>query len=422
MAQYCPADTTAAAEWMSFDTQMTKIAKWRENYEEPSDQEMQLTLAWLEDQYRGIPSIDSSWFTRSRFENLLSELDLTSTPGIPYLREAPTIGQWLGADGLGNYSRSQVERLWYDVCKLYNGEWEHRFRVFVKDEPHKVAKRDQNRWRLIMCASLANQMLWRMALKHQNDWLNASAYKCPSAHGLVFCYGGWRRFKAHVATKRLSYSRDLTSWDLSSPGWVWRVVREFRKRAGGPLDWLRAMDRLYEDAFEKSIYQFSNGMVVRKDISGVMESGLFVTISDNSLAMACMHFLASLRSGQYVGSVWATGDDVLHTYISDAYITQLEKLGCRVKEWTAELEFMGTSFVKEPKPLYLAKHIVSFMTKKADVRAEVLDAYARLWCHDDEWFEFWSAVAKSAGVSLRSRAYYRFWYSSPLAAQLAKLW
>lgn len=384
--------------------------------------EKNLCLQWLEDQYAGMPSAPDDWFTRQRFEDLLSELDFTSTPGIPYMREASTIGAWLKADGLGNYDPVQVERLWFDVQQLYSGNWSHVFRVFVKDEPHKVAKRDASRWRLIMGASLANQMLWRMALKHQNDWLNTNPYKTPSSHGLVFCYGGWRRFKSHAKSKRLCYSRDLSSWDLSSPGWVWDLVRDFRIRAGGPADWQSVMHRLYKDAFHDSVYQFSNGNQVRKLISGVMESGLYVTISDNSLAMVAMHFLASLRSGQYVGSVWATGDDVLQTYISDAYIAELERLGCRVKEWQQKLEFMGTDFSEEPRPMYLLKHIISFLTKPPSVRAEVLDAYARLWCFDDCWFSFWRSVAATAGVTLRSQSYYQFWYSSPLARIMRRLW
>lgn len=381
----------------------------------PDEIEKQMVLAWMEEKYAGLPRAPDDWFTRERFEEMLLELDTTSTPGIPYMRDASTIGQWLKADGLGNFDSQRVNQLWYDVNQLYAGEWNHVFRVFVKNEPHKLAKKLDSRWRLIMCASLANQMLWKMCLKHQNDWLNSNPYKTPSGHGLVYCYGGWKRFKAHAKTLSLDYSRDLTSWDLSSPGWVWQITRDLRIRAGGPSDWERTMMKLYRDAFDDTVLRFSNGYTVRKMFSGMMESGLYITISDNSLAMIAMHYLASLRSGQKVGNVWATGDDVLQQYMSDAYLDELEALGCRVKEWHKKLEFMGTDFTTEPVPVYLSKHIVAYLTKPDDITEELLDAYARLWVHSPRWFEFWRAVSVQAGINLRSRDYYRFWYDSPFA-------
>lgn len=329
------------------------------------------------------------------------------------MKEQPTIGKWLGADGFGNFNEQQVQRLWYDVNQLHSGEWQHMFRAFVKSEPHKVSKIEAKRWRLIMCASLANQMLWRMALAHQNQWLNDHPYDSPSAHGLTFCYGGWRRFQAHCKAKGLVYSRDISSWDVNAPGWVFDVIREFRKRAGGPSDWEDTLDRLYEDAFHGAVIKFSNGLVLKQTYSGTMKSGLFVTISDNSLAMVAMHFLASLRSGQLVGSVWATGDDVLQSHYSVAYEEHLEALGCIVKACERTMEFMGTDFNGPPRPMYFAKHIVNvWMTDENE--EERLDSYCRLYCHSGH-YQFWRTLARLKGVTVKSQFYYRFWYDSPMA-------
>lgn len=370
-------------------------------------------LAYLEKYYR-LPSQQTHWFTYDNFKRHLQDLDTTSTPGIPYMREAPTIGQWLKADGLGNFDEVQVARLWFDVQQLFAGNWYHEFRVFVKDEPHKISKVREGRWRLIMCASLANQMLWRMALAHQNTWLNENPYNCPSSHGLVFCYGGWRRFKAHCHTKQLRYSRDISSWDVNAPGWVFKLIREFRKRAGGPDDWLNTIDLLYEDAFERANLRFSNGVLLRQEYAGTMKSGLFVTIADNSIAMVLMHVLASLRSGQIVGSVWATGDDVLQSHYSDAYEAALEGCGCIVKEAAAELTFMGTNFDTVPKPMYFQKHVANYWLT-SEFEAERLDSYCRFYAHSDEFYPFWEMLARLSGVTVRSRSYYRFWYDNPIA-------
>lgn len=336
------------------------------------------------------------------------------------MREKPTIGEWLGRREDLTFDPVQVERLWHDVQLCYLGKYRHVFRCFVKSEPHKKAKIEQKRWRLIMCASLAMQMLWRMALTHQNEYLNSHAYETPSAHGVVFCYGGWRRFKADCKSKRLRYSRDISSWDINAPGWIFRVIKRFRQRAGGPPDWLRTLDILYKDAFEEPVIKFSLGILVRQLFSGVMKSGLFSTISDNSLGMVGMHALASVRSGQRIGSVRATGDDVLQELMSAAYLMALEKLGCRVKEVEERLVFMGTDFTDKPKPMYLAKHLVNFWTDEQNA-ADRLDSYARLWCHDEKWFAFWDALARKMGFTLRSRSYYEFWYDSPMA-RFMSLW
>lgn len=394
-------------------TQFTKAAALRTTTVEPTEDEIAFCLAFLEKRY-SLPETPVDWFSYDNFLLALKDVDMSSTPGYPYMREAPTNGDWLRADGLGGFDPQQLNRLWYDVNLVQQGLYPHQFRVFIKDEPHKTAKILQSRWRLIMCASLPVQMLWRMALWRQNKWLNDHPYDVPSAHGLVFCYGGWRRFKAHCNTLGIKYSRDISSWDVNAPGWVFRVIKEFRQRAQGSALWRNTLDTLYEDAFEHPTLRFSNGLVVRQEYSGTMKSGLFITIADNSLAMVAMHFLACLRSGQMVGSLMATGDDVIQTHVSDSYLDELERLGCKVKEVEQRLVFMGTDFSGEPTPEYFEKHVVNFWTTE-EFTDQRLDAYARLWCHDPEIFNFWKVLATRAGVTLRSRAYYLFWYDNPFA-------
>ena len=153
---------------------------------EPTDDERQAILSVLEDLYRRVyEPLPDNWNSYEYFRTCLDDLDNSSSPGYPYMREAPTIGRWLGADGLGNYSEVQVSRLWYDVQKVLAGTFEHFFRAFVKDEPHKKAKVLDKRWRLIIASALPVQMVWRMCFKHQNTSPNRHPYDSPSKHGLV---------------------------------------------------------------------------------------------------------------------------------------------------------------------------------------------------------------------------------------------
>nr|WVD52812.1 RdRp [Wugcerasp virus 5] len=377
----------------------------------------------MEDMYKRIyEPMPENWNTYEYFREQLEKLDNTSSPGYPYMREAATVGAWLGADGLGHYDEVKVQRLWYDVQLVMSGRYQHWFRAFVKDEPHKKAKAEKGAWRLIIAAGLPVQMVWRMCYAWQNELLNSRPYDTPSKHGLVFCYGGWRRFLAYVNTNQLYYSRDISAWDVNSPGWVFKVVGMWRATWPGVTDeWRRVHNMLFEDAYFSSKILFSNGLVVQQQFGGYMKSGVFNTITDNTLAMVGMHILACLRSNTRIGSIAATGDDVMQSVINDTYLGCLEKLGCRVKEVLNHVEFMGTDYRNGyPEPMYFEKHLVAFCTKTG-IEAEVLDAYCRLYVYSDK-FDFWQSIAQKLGVSTRSSTYYRFWYSSPLARVLKAAW
>lgn len=353
------------------------------------------------------------WMDYNRYLKMLNDLDMTSSPGYPYMQAATTIGKWLKDDGLGNFDPVRVQILWSDVQQVLAGEYEHLFRVFVKDEPHKIKKVREKRWRLIIASSLPVQMVWRMAFKHQNDWLNERPYEIPSAHGLVFPHGGWMRFKAHLDSKGLNWSRDISAWDINMPGWVVDVVRKFRLSQGGPSSWERVVNQLYADAYQRAKLIFSDGTILQQQYTGFMKSGLFNTISDNSLGMVPMHVLASWRSGLPVGSVWATGDDVLQTHMSDSYVVELEGLGCVVKEVEKAKVFMGTSFENKPFPMYFSKHVVNFSSSR-EYLGDILDSYMRLYCHVPE-FELWRQVAIVMQLPVKPRFYYQFWYDSPFS-------
>lgn len=359
--------------------------------------------------------VPSTWACRSRFEKLLLYLDNSSSPGYPYLREKPTIGEWLGADGIGGFNPIQVERLWYDVQQVLSGGYEHLFRVFVKDEAHKTAKAEANRWRLIVASSLPVQMVWRMLFHEQNQALNECASEIPSKHGFVHCYGGWRQFLAEAKSQGMKYSRDISGWDVGAPGYIFRIVGKLRQRwKGVTASWITVQELMYHDAYENSKLIFSNGIVVQQQFPGFMKSGLFNTITDNSISMVGIHALACIRASIPIGNISATGDDVIQSTLSESYLDELGKLGCRVKEVLYHIEFMGVNYsTGKPEPMYMQKHLYNVCVKMSVIE-ELLDSYCRLYA-ESEHFPFWAQLAEDLGVSVRSQRYYQFWYSSPMA-------
>nr|UYL94362.1 MAG: putative RNA-dependent RNA polymerase [Joensuu sobemovirus] len=403
---------------------MTTAKELRDCLVEPSLDEEESVLYYLERVYHPAMAkhpVPADWACRSRFERLLLYLDNSSSPGYPYMREKPTIGDWLGADGFGSFDPVQVERLWYDVQLVLAGGYEHLFRVFVKDEAHKKAKADTKRWRLIVASSLPVQMVWRMLFHEQNQGLNACSAEIPSKHGFIHCYGGWRQFLADAKTQGMKYSRDISGWDVGAPGYIFRIVGKLRQRwSGVTASWIAVQEMMYRDAYEESNLIFSNGLVVKQQFSGFMKSGLFNTIADNSISMVGIHALACFRASIPVGSISATGDDVIQSTISDNYLDELGRLGCRVKEVLNHIEFMGINYsTGKPEPMYIQKHLFNVCVK-SDVVEELLDSYCRLYA-ESKYYPFWARLAKDLGVSVKSQRYYQFWYSSPMA-ELVSNW
>lgn len=353
--------------------------------------------------------LEEGWDSRAAFDKVLLDLDKTSSPGYPLLREATTVGQWLRWE-FDRPNATQAERLWCMVRQVLGGTYHHIFRAFVKDEPHKKAKADEGRWRLIIASSLPVLVVWRMAFGTLNDLLNESVYSTPSMHGLVLCYGGWRRFLALCRLRNLKVARDLSGWDVNSPGWVFRADLELRKRlCDNPTPyWESVVDMLYRDTFEESEILFSNGLVYKQKFSGFMKSGCFNTISTNSIAMYLMHVVACVRSRIKIGVLYAVGDDTIQEPFPDCYLDELEKLGCRVKEVVDGVEFVGTDFRNSaPEPMYFAKHVVNVcITEEVE---DTIDSYCRLYAHSPK-LAFWKRLAQRMGLKVRSSAFYQAWY------------
>lgn len=375
-------------------------------------------LARAEEQFAAVRwKLPDDWDSRAAFDRVLWDLDKTSSPGFPLMREAPTIGDWLKWTPNGP-DLVQAERLWFMVQQVFAGTYDHIFRVFVKDEPHKIAKAQEGRWRLIIASSLPVQVVWNMCFRYMNQLLIDKVYQTPSLQGLILCYGGWKRFLAFARSNNWTMSKDLSGWDVNAPGWVFKVDLELRHRLciNPSSGWSNVVNRLYTDAFCDAKLLFSNGLVYQQKFSGFMKSGCYNTISTNSNSMYFMHVIASMRSGIPITHQGAVGDDTIQPPFPDGYLDELERLGCRVKEVQDGLEFIGTNFrTGKPDPMYLEKHLVSIcITSDPE---STLDSFCRLYAHSPH-LNAWLEIADQLGYKMHSSYYYKFWYDSPMARYL----
>lgn len=391
-------------------------------YDTVSDTEIEYVLHELEKQFRLVSTpLPDGWNTRKRFDKVLLQLDKQSSPGWPLMREAPTIGRWLFADGPFPIPR-KADTLWAMVQDVFSGNYNHIFKTFIKMEPHTKKKALEGRWRLIMMCSLPNQVAWHMAVGHLEDRF-LDMYRCPLAHSLIYFGGGWKRFRRFYQQHNLSWCADKSGWDWNSPGWVYVVCRELRKRLtiGATKEWERVIDILYDDAYFTSVLMLVDGTLVRQEKPGLMKSGLVVTIGDNGIAQLALHIRAERRIGVRTKTmIIATGDDTFQQPPEDekAYISALTSSGCIVKEYGRGTDFMGFEILSTGfYPKYFAKHVATLRYQKDEYLQETLESYLRIYAYDDLRSGFFRSCGEKLGFTFPSKQYFRYFAENPDALE-----
>ncbi|APG75800.1 hypothetical protein 2 [Hubei sobemo-like virus 40] len=337
------------------------------------------------------------------------------------MTQAPTIGEWLFKGEL-EPDPTRKELLWLMVTDVIEGNYEHLFRVFVKHEPHTERKALAKRWRLIIASSLPVQIVWQMVFGNIEDALLQQTGRTPSAYGLVYGAGGWKRFRDMLVQRKVNLCVDKSGWDMNSPGWVYELCLELRKRLCTDLTPAaeRVMDMLYRDAYQSSKLIFGDGTILEQQFSGFMKSGLFVTISDNSFSQYFLHVLACLRLRIPLGTFYATGDDTIQSLPPNVeeYLDHLEYAGCEVKEYMNGYQFMGFELKDYgPHPIYLGKHFWNLLHQEDENLEQTIDSYLLNYCKVDEAFDYLRALSIELGYAPRSKQWYRFLMDNPLALE-----
>lgn len=351
---------------------------------------------------------------RVAFDRAVRRLNMSSSPGYPYLREATTNSQWLEFNGI-ECSAIKLDRLWHDVCCVRDGTYEQILRVFVKSEPHKQEKADANRWRLIMATPLCVQVWWHMLFDYMNDLEIEKAYEIPSQQGLVMVSGGWKLYRQQWLERGYNVGLDKRAWDWTVPKWVLDLDLELRRRTGygSRMDrWYEYASRAYDDMFTNPLILLSNGMLFRQIFPGIVKTGGVNTISTNSHGQVIVHVPACiLQQVSCYPLPAACGDDTLQVKEQTADLEAYRSMGVVIKTASEGLEFVGHDFkASGPHPLYFVKHLKRVQFTPDDILPQYLDSMARMYCHT-ELFEFWQQLALDLGCPLPlSLEAYLYWY------------
>lgn len=362
--------------------------------------------------------LPNDYASRERFDAVIRGLNFKASPGYPYSQEKPTIGEWLGFNGIW-FDDYQVERLWYDVTLIFSGSSELMLKSFVKSEPHKKTKADAGRWRVIMCFPLNYQVVWKMLFDYGNERLVESAYDIPVQHGITLVGGDWKLFYRQWKSLGFNAGSDVSAFDWCVTLRKMRLVYELRRRlAKGPhvSAWFSLASRLLDEAYSGVKVLFPNGEVWRINVPAVQKSGSPNTISDNGILRLLESVIISLTNGLQVYPLPRTvGDDGLERVPSDeGYLDYLQscylRRGWILKQLVPGMEFVGHLFTDQgPLPLYVAKHLCKFVHLSPEIIPEFLESMARLYAHSPH-FWIWESLAAKYNLCLLSQDYYKAWY------------
>lgn len=371
----------------------------------------------LEEEYAVVRTeIQEDFDQYNGFYRAVKRLERSSTPGYPYCTESPTIGDFLGFDGF-EYDMFKLRRLWFEVQRLLEGDFDDLlFNVFIKEEPHKLHKIQEGRFRLIIGSPLHFQVLCHMLFDDFNDKQIERAYEIPSQQGIILNGGGWRSYMKLWTGLGLNCGLDKQAWDWTVPGWKIAWALEFRKRMvyGRKYQrWVYLAEKAYSALFEHPKLILSDGEVYRQQYAGVMKSGCVNTISDNSVMQVIDHLLVCEDLGvKYDPLPRAVGDDTLSCSSQVFDTVAYSKYGAIVKSASDGLEFVGMEFTNAgPIPLYLDKHLYKVAYCSKTVLVQFLDAMLRMYSYSPTYF-LWEEIALRCGVAgqMRSRHYYLNWY------------
>lgn len=312
---------------------------------------------------------------KTHFERVVRELDWTSSPGYPYLFQATTNRDFFQVTD-GEPSAYAVDRAWTIVQQRLITRDSDPIRLFVKPEPHKQKKISNRAYRLISSVSVIDQLIDAMLFGSMNDQLTKNYLHLPGKVGWAPIKGGWKIIKVHGQR-----ALDKSAWDWSVNGWIVQMLCEVRYNLMDPSPhekaWLELAQWRYQELFKEPLFVTSGGMFLRQREPGVMKSGCYNTIADNSLAQDLLHVRVCRQLGLEDSRLIAMGDDTLQDDFEE-FAAYEQALGayCHVKSSVKRSEFAGYHFKSTSiEPLYRGKHAFNILHLDERYGQEVADSY-----------------------------------------------
>jgi len=308
------------------------------------------------------------------YDIALRDIHKQSSPGhcsLAKLGSSNKVVLGLEDDGTYDPVRYQVVRttVFKRYQELLNGTYvSDPIKLFIKVEPIKKEKFDDDRFRLISSVSLEDNFIDRILFTP----LFKKFLRNYRKTGL---YVGYSPLKGGHLLINLIYNGNEKYLMIDKTAFDWTVHKQLLMIARDyilgcitdpPEWWKEAVKQRFEDLFGRPYFIFSDGTKIQQLDEGVMKSGCFLTILINSILTIIIHYLSLLRSGQEIDDdILSLGDDALQRLLAqiEEYIAAMRTTGVIPKYEISRIpSFAG--FVYEPYsfvPEYRQKHLFALL-------------------------------------------------------------
>lgn len=297
--------------------------------------------------------------------------------------------------GSRSYNQERVDILYF----LVKRKWENLLpadplKVFVKQEPVKLAKFVEGRWRLISAVSLVDTMIDRILFGPMWRRAQRVVLGTPCAVGWNPLHGGWKDLVRIFPHGTLSIDR--SAWDWTVQGWMITAWEQFifEMHPGAPLWWKERVSYRFGHLFDYAKFQFADGTRVLQPVAGIMKSGCYLTLCLNSVGQSLIHYIVMNRLGKnpFHNQPLTFGDDTVMAPFEGQsdYVRCLGEL-CIVKEpeIAPYVNFVGFAMnLGGFCPAYWKKHLYKLSIVDVKVQEETLESYQYLYAYEPSMLGF----------------------------------
>jgi len=343
--------------------------------------------------------IPIDFMEKTHFERVVRNLDWTSSPGYPWLLQHTTnAAMFRVREGVPD--QQALEAVWQVVMNRLVERDSDPIRLFIKPEPHKEKKIVNKAYRLISSVSVIDQIIDGMLFGVMNERVIDNHLMLPGKVGWSPYVGGWKIMPAVG-----NVSLDKSAWDWSVNSWIVQELLGLRIDLCENINqkWVDLATWRYKALYDKPEFVTSGGLLLRQKQPGVIKSGCFNTIVDNSIAQDLLHVRVCVESGCEVGDLMSMGDDTTQRDFS--WRKQYEVLlgqYCHLKSSVERTEFAGHRFERSfIEPLYKGKHAYNILHLDDKNGQEIAASYALLY-HRSRHQKFIRGVLSRMGYGLPS--------------------
>nr|APG75951.1 hypothetical protein 2 [Hubei tetragnatha maxillosa virus 6] len=340
------------------------------------------------------------------FTKIVSFVDMTSSPGYPYIYHHTNNASFFHyKDGVVDPDRLKV--VWEMVINQIQERRSDPIRIFVKPEPHSYKKLQSGRYRLISSVSIIDQIIDAMLFREMNAQMIAQWPLLPTRVGWSPYYGGWKM----MPYVREQMAIDKSSWDWTVQPWIVEAVLQIRTEMCANLtpQWEELARWRYKELYGSPLFVTTRGSIFKQQTPGVMKSGCYNTLMDNSIMQLILHALVTQKLNIPFGQIIAMGDDTLQDALPEPILTDyLDQLSmyCNVKLCEKKREFCGFNFNVNGvvEPIYRGKHAYKMLHMPIDIMQSMADSYTMMY-HKSRYSPLIDRFFRKIGCEVSPRPY-----------------